>query len=103
MGVRRRVRRLQLGFAELEHDAQSAALRRVRQRALAEIRRRELLDGLLLLALAETEEQAHAALDDAARRLADMVSGTVAICELGLSPNGRVLVIWKSAAGDFPV
>ena len=57
----------------------------------------------LSLALAETEEQAHAALDDAARRLADMVSGTVAICELGLSPNGRVLVIWKSAAGDFPV
>ena len=51
------MRRLQLGFAELEHDAQSAALRRVRQRALAEIRRRELLDGLLLLALAETEER----------------------------------------------
>jgi signal transduction histidine kinase len=57
----------------------------------------------LSLFLAETEEQAHAALETISRRLAEQISGRVAICELGLSPNGQALMLWQSTEGGLPV
>ena len=57
----------------------------------------------LSLSLAETEEAAHAALEEAARYLSGLASEAVAILELSLSPNGRALLLWRSATagGEF--
>jgi|GEM_PF-1580703 signal transduction histidine kinase len=57
----------------------------------------------LALFLAETEEQARSELEAISRRLAEQVSEPVAICELGLSPNGRPLMLWQSTEGGLSV
>lgn len=62
-----------------------------------------LAETSLSLARAEGEEQAHAALDVAARRLARFSSGLVSICEIGLAPNGRALILWQSSQGGLGI
>lgn len=55
----------------------------------------------LSLSRAATDDEVYAALDGAAHRLAALSSGLVSICELGLSPNGRALVLWQSSRGGL--
>lgn len=57
----------------------------------------------LSLALAGAEGEAHAALDVAARDLAAFSSDPVSICEVGISPNGRVLILWRSSQGGLEI
>ncbi|ABS61702.1 histidine kinase [Parvibaculum lavamentivorans DS-1] len=62
-----------------------------------------LAEASLALARAASEGEAYAALDMAAHRLAALSSGRVSICELGMSPNGRALILWQSSRGGLSI
>jgi len=57
------------------------------------------MDISLLLARAETDDDLRTALAVAARRLGAFLACPVSICELGLSPAGRPVILWQSPAG----
>lgn len=57
------------------------------------------MDAALSLGSAETEDVLHAALDGAALRFAEFSSVDVSICELGLSPGGQAIILWRSLRG----
>ncbi|MEQ8268694.1 MAG: ATP-binding protein [Parvibaculum sp.] len=62
-----------------------------------------LAQTALSLALASTEDRAHEVLEAAARDLATLSSSPVSICEVGISPNGRALILWQSAQGGLEI
>src|SRR5690606_19482443 len=51
----------------------------------------------------ETEEALRAALESAAHLFAEISSARIGLCEIGLSPSGKPLILWQAAQGGLTV
>src|SRR5690554_5841082 len=63
-----------------------------------------LLSGTALaLIQSDTEEELRAALERAAQVFAEIGTARVGLCDIGLSPSGRPLILWQSMRGGLAV
>src|SRR5690606_37061459 len=51
----------------------------------------------------ETEEALRTVLENAAHLFAEISSARIGLCEIGLSPSGKPLILWQAARGGLTV